>query len=171
MSQTELPSNASHLERALYHGWKTVLAELESPYPTVKDPKKCPSAFLSLLAGERGVLDWLSSDNDVDKRLTVNNAFNVHQMAGTREGIIQSIETLDASAVIKKSDKPYQLDVDVVLKNKPLTTEVKQRIQRRVDTYKSERDTINLSYHRPSETDRYKAAVVQWAKVITFEAE
>jgi len=163
-----LPGNASALETALYQAWCDVLLEQSSPYPAVKDPAQCPPAFLSLLAAERGVMDWVAGDTEVDKRETVSRAFDVHLRAGTREGIRRAVETLNTSAVIKRTGKPYELHVEATLKEKPLTDTTRKRLLSRINTYKSERDTVTINLTRPALGTRSKHVAVQTGRVLTF---
>ncbi|MFH0267229.1 phage tail protein [Vibrio rumoiensis] len=160
------PENRTVIEEALEFAWHDMLTKVEQPYPDLKQPLYTPKEFISLLAGERGVLDWQPSDNEQQRRETADQAFDIHRKAGTRYGLRNALLPLGIDSTVNKGELPYSLVVDGKLSEQPLTAETSQRMNARLSSYKSERDSIDLTLSRSNNGAEVKAAIVQTARFI-----
>ncbi|MBD1572884.1 phage tail protein [Vibrio sp. S17_S38] len=160
------PENRTVIEEALEFAWHDMLTNVEQLYPDLKQPLYTQDEFVSLLAGERGVLDWQPSDDDQQRRETADKAFDIHRKAGTRYGLRNALLPLGIDSVVTKGEQPYSVVVDGKLSDRPLTAETSQRMNARLTSYKSERDSIALTLSRSSNGTETKAAIVQTAKFI-----
>lgn len=142
------PSNRTIIEESLEYAWVKVLENLESPYPNLKSPLLCPDEFVALLAAERGVQDWQPSDTLEQQRQTTDKAFEIHSKAGTRYGLRTSIDALGFNSQVTKGELAYSLDVSAEIEKGELSEKLQTRLSSRVNTYKSERDTISLELAR-----------------------
>lgn len=160
------PENRTVIEEALEFAWHDMLTKVEQPYPDLKQPLYTQDEFVSLLAGERGVLDWQPSDDDQQRRETADKAFDIHRKAGTRYGLRNALLPLGIDSVVTKGEQPYSVVVDGKLSDRPLTAETSQRMNARLTSYKSERDSISLTLSRSNNGAETKAAIVQTARFI-----
>lgn len=160
------PENRTVIEDALEFAWHDMLTNVEQPYPDLKQPLYTQDEFVSLLAGERGVLDWQPSDDDQQRRETADQAFDIHRKAGTRYGLRNALLPLGIDSTVNKGESPYSLVVDGKLSEQPLTEETSQRMNARLESYKSERDSIALTLSRSNNGAETKAAIVQTARFI-----
>lgn len=160
------PENRTVIEEALEFAWHDMLSHVEQPYPDLKQPLYTQPEFVSFLAGERGVLDWQPSDNESQRRETADKAFDIHRKAGTRYGLRNALLPLGIDSTVNKGELPYSLVVDGKLSEQPLTAETSQRMNARLASYKSERDSIELTLSRSNNGVETKAAIVQTAKFI-----
>lgn len=160
------PENRTVIEEALEFAWHDMITKVEQPYPDLKQPLYTQDEFVSLLAGERGVLDWQPSDDDQQRRETADKAFDIHRKAGTRYGLRNALLPLGIDSVVTKGEQPYSVVVDGKLSDRPLTAETSQRMNARLTSYKSERDSIALTLSRSNNGVETKAAIVQTAKFI-----
>ena len=160
------PENRTSIEEALEFAWHDMLKKVDQPYPNLKQPLYTPQEFVSLLAGERGVLDWQPSDDEQQRRETTDKAFDIHSKAGTRYGLRNALLPLGIDSVVSKGELPYAVVVDGKLSDQPLTAETSQRMNARLASYKSERDTIELILSRSSLGSEVKAALVKTSKFI-----
>ncbi|MCG9678750.1 phage tail protein I [Vibrio sp. Isolate24] len=142
------PSNRTIIEESLEYAWVKVLENLESPYPNLKNPLLCPDEFVSLLASERGVQDWQPGDTLEQQRSTTDKAFEIHSKAGTRYGLRTSIDALGFNSQVTKGALAYSLDVSAEIEKGELSEKLQTRLSSRVNTYKSERDTVSLELAR-----------------------
>lgn len=160
------PENRTVIEESLEFAWHDMLTKIEQPYPDLKQPLYTQDEFVSLLAGERGVLDWQPSDDDQQRRETADQAFDIHRKAGTRYGLRNALLPLGIDSTVNKGELPYSLVVDGKLSEQPLTEETSQRMNARLESYKSERDSVALTLSRSSNGTETKAAMVQTARFI-----
>lgn len=160
------PENRTVIEESLEFAWHDMLTKVEQPYPDLKQPLYTQDEFVSLLAGERGVLDWQPSDDDQQRRETADKAFDIHRKAGTRYGLRNALLPLGIDSVVTKGEQPYSVVVDGKLSDRPLTAETSQRMNARLTSYKSERDSIALTLSRSNNGAETRAAIVQTAKFI-----
>lgn len=160
------PENRTIIEEGLEFAWHDMLANVEQPYPDLKQPLYTQPEFISLLAGERGVLDWQPNDDKQQRRETADKAFDIHRKAGTRQGLVEALVPLNITAVVKKGELPYSIVIDGRLSEKPLTAETSQRLNARATSYKSERDSVSITLSRSNQGAEVKAALVQTAKFI-----
>ncbi|WP_158161239.1 phage tail protein I [Grimontia hollisae] len=144
------PENRSTLEEALEYAWHAVIEHGSSPYPTLKQPLQTPEAFVALLAGERGVLDWQPEDSPEQQRRTAHHAFDIHRKAGTRDGLKTALDVLDCDLDItpwhqmENPPGPYHIEVIAWRRNSPISKSVNERIAKRINSIKSERDTVEV---------------------------
>lgn len=164
------PENRTIIEEGLEFAWHDMLTKVEQPYPDLKQPLYTQSEFVSLLAGERGVLDWFPNDNQTQRRETANKAFDIHRKAGTRIGLRESLLPLGIDSVITKGERPYSLVVDGDLLDLPLTPETSQRMNARLLSYKSERDSVEVILSRSNDGAEVKAILVQSTRFINISA-
>lgn len=160
------PENRTVIEEALELAWHDMLTKVEQPYPDLKQPLYTPKEFISLLAGERGVLDWQPSDDEQQRRETADKAFDIHRKAGTRYGLRNALLPLGIDSAVSKGELPYSIVVDGKLSDQPLTADTSQRMNARLSSYKSERDSIELTLSRSNNGAETKAAIVQTARFI-----
>lgn len=164
------PENRTAIEEALEFAWHNMLTKVEQPYPDLKQPLYTQDEFVSLLASERGVLDWQPSDDDQQRRETADKAFDIHRKAGTRYGLRDALLPLGVDAAVEKGDLPYSITADGQLSEQPITSETAQRIKVRVSSYKSERDVVTLTLSRTEQGIRHHAVVVKVAKFVNVSA-
>ncbi|MFV0449792.1 MAG: phage tail protein [Vibrio sp.] len=160
------PENRTVIEEALEFAWHNMLTKVEQPYPDLKQPLYTKKEFINLLAAERGVLDWQPSDNEQQRRETTDKGFDIHRKAGTRYGLRNSLLPLGIDSTVNKGELPYSLVVDGKLSEQPLTAETSQRMNARLTSYKSERDSIELTLSRSNNGAEVKGAIVQAAKFV-----
>lgn len=104
-----LPSNATRYERA-HDGTDATRWPLDvSVVRDTKDAMRCPEELLPLLAWERGVDIWDDAWPIEKKRHVVQEAYRLHRLKGTLEGIRRYVSLSGGSLVgaIVPPDKPY----------------------------------------------------------------
>ncbi|WP_318438155.1 phage tail protein [Photobacterium leiognathi] len=144
------PENRTLIEEALEYAWYILLVHQHDPFPELKQPQLTSKQFVSLLAGERGVTDWRPEDSLDQQRKTAHNAFEIHRKAGTRRGLVVAMDALDCDIEItpwyrmKNSPGPYYLDILAWKRNSAVDQQAANRLLHRIDSTKSERDTVNL---------------------------
>ncbi|CED71545.1 phage tail protein I [Aliivibrio wodanis] len=155
------PSNRTVIEESLEYAWVNIIEKVVSPYPTLKDPMLCSDDFVALLAAERGVLDWQPNDSLTQQRKTTDKAFEIHSKAGTRKGLIHSIDALGFSSEITKGAQAYSLKISAEIEQGKLDEQLQCRLESRVNTYKSERDLIALDLVRAANVFSYSGALFE----------
>ncbi|MCL9783666.1 phage tail protein [Vibrio sp. S4M6] len=168
-SKYDFSDNAQPIEKAIRLAFRDSLLLLKPPYPELLNANNTPSDFLPFLAGERGVIDWYETDDEVFKRETVDGSFRLLQQSGTRAGLRESLNALGFDSTISKGGTPYTLEVEAFLKDKPLSDETSGRVDARISTYKSERDGITVNISRQSEGNQYVAVATEIGITITSE--
>ncbi|HFQ4959201.1 TPA: phage tail protein I [Vibrio vulnificus] len=144
------PDNRTLVEEALEFAWSAVINQTGSPYPDLKQPMLTSEEFVSLLAGERGVTDWQPDDSLASKRKTADLAFDIHRKAGTRHGIALALDAIDCDVEItpwhQMTDAPgaYHIECVAWQRNQPVDKARSDRLFRRIENTKSERDTVEL---------------------------
>ncbi|MFD2177852.1 phage tail protein I [Veronia pacifica] len=149
------PENRSTLEEALEYGWHRLIETAERPYPDLRQPMQTQAAFVALLASERGVLDWQPGDSLDQHRKTTEYAFEIHSKAGTRHGLKAGLQALGCEAVVmpwyQTGEASYSLAVEVS-QERPFDRRMAERVQKRLDATKAERDTIDLTLAHDTQT-------------------
>lgn len=166
--RTLLPDNRTPYEQA----YEQAIADLmsnEDFYSWLTDPQKTRADLLDIMAKEAGVADWFASDSESDKRDSIEKSIFIHQKSGTRQGIIEALEALGCTAQIKRGEKPYSLEVFNLITDKPLTEDLQKRLNSRVSSVKSERDSINLELGRFWLGNVQKVAIFQKQRTISFK--
>lgn len=143
-----LTDNASPMERALEHAFKTMLERIAPPIPELNDAEKAPTKLLPYLAAERMVQEWSSDDTPENKRKTIGNQKQVFRKAGTMAGIKLAVSGIGGETDIQRwyeyAGDPYHMKARVWI-NKPINLDTINRLSHRVNNAKSERDTVLLS--------------------------
>lgn len=143
-----LTDNASPMERALEHAFKTMLERIAPPIPELNDAEKAPTKLLPYLAAERMVQEWSSDDTPENKRKTIGNQKQVFRKAGTMAGIKLAVSGIGGETDIQRwyeyAGEPYHMKARVWI-NKPINLDTINRLSHRVNNAKSERDTVLLS--------------------------
>lgn len=160
------PESRTIIEEALEYAWDQVLAQQVNPYPELKNPELTPDEFVVLLAAERGVADWQPNDSKVQQRQTTVDAFSIHSKAGTRYGLKGALEALGFTSSVTRGELPYSITVEGRLGDQPLTAETSKRINARVTTYKSERDTAKTTLSRLHSAKKYRGLFLQSTRMI-----
>lgn len=160
------PENRTAIEEGLEFAWHHLLMQVEQPYPNLKQPLYTPAEFVSLLAGERGVLDWQPSDNEIQRRKTADRAFEIHRKAGTRAGLLGALSSLNIEANATKGSLPYSVIVDGRLSDLPLTADTSRRLNARVSHYKSERDTVSISLSRLNNGSQSRGCLIKTTRFV-----
>ena len=168
-SKHDFADNAQPLEKAIRLAFRDSLHELKPPYPKLLNALATPVQFLPALAAERGVVDWYETDDEEFKRETTDGSFRLLMKSGTRYGIRSSLNALGFGSTVIKGSRPYTLEVEAFLHDKPLTDKSKQRIDARVSVYKSERDDVNVNITRQSPSPIYIGVTTEIGVTITSE--
>jgi phage tail P2-like protein len=159
-----LPENASRLERAFERAFGDLLDEIEAPFPALLDPQRTPAEFLPYLAADRGVNEWNANAPEVEKRRTVAAAWPTKRLAGTRRALELAVRSLGLEPEViawhKASPRgePYHLHV-VAVNRDALDGNAQERLQRRLEEAKAERDVLTLEIVGESRGWAYVGAV------------
>lgn len=162
--------NAAPIEKAIGNAHRAQLFKQGSLYPALLQPLNTPSQFLSAFAQERGVIDWYDSDSEAVKRATVDGSLIFLKKSGTRTAISEALDALNISVDFVKSGKPYTLNVDGFLPDNPINQETIARVERRINNYQSERDTIELSLIRADSAPVFIGANLQVCDLVSYGA-
>lgn len=147
--QTLLLDNKTDLDIAIEEAIKSTVKS-SSVYEWLLDPLATKPEILDLIAKEYGVLDWYESYEVEDKRNAVLHAPMINQHSGTREGLRVGLEALGYGFEftpwyeMTPKGKPYEFKLVSWRNNTPITKELFDRVVRRIDNVKSERDTVDL---------------------------
>ncbi|MBD1559598.1 hypothetical protein HC752_21885 [Vibrio sp. S9_S30] len=167
--RTLLTDNRTPFETAFEQGIRDLVAS-EDFYTWLLDPLKTDERLLDAMAQEAGVSDWFASDLESDKRQSIAKAPEIHQKAGTKLGVKESLEALGCRATVSKGDKPYHIHIYNLVTDKPLTIALQNRLYERVINVKSERDTFELVIGRLWRGYVYTSAQVSIGRRIRIEA-
>ncbi|NOH85536.1 phage tail protein [Vibrio sp. 03-59-1] len=159
------PNNRTIIEESLEFAWDKVLSQTQCPFPSLKNPMLCPDGFVSLLAAERGVLDWQPGDTLEQQRETTDKAFEIHSKAGTRYGLSNSINALGFKSKVERGELPYSIKASAEIEKGKLDEALQARLESRVNTYKSERDTVELQLVRSSDINIYTGVMCEVAVI------
>ncbi|CAK2388852.1 phage tail protein I [Vibrio crassostreae] len=144
------PNNASLIEEALEFAWTELIQSTFCPYPNLKQPLLTDKTFVVLLAGERGVTDWQPKDTLESQRKTVDKAFDIHRKAGTRLGLSIALDAIDCDVEVtpwhqmQPKHAPYHIECIAWQRNQPLDKAATTRVLSRIESTKSERDTVDF---------------------------
>lgn len=139
------PENRTVIEEGLEYGWHHVMSQQPNPYPHLKQPNDTPDQFVSLLADERGVLDWHPDDTLAHRRKMADQAFAIHRQAGTRSGITLALNVLGVEAKVTRAAPPYSLSILCGRRHSTIDKLIVDRMISRIEQTKSERDSYELS--------------------------
>ena len=170
-----LPDNYSPLERALELSLNQQLANIKHPYPNLLDAFSSSMDVVPAIAAERLVPVWESSDSDEVKRARANNAWIFRKTAGTRQGLIKSINDLGFNCVVTPWFKmtpqgaPYTFSIWAYCLDQVLTEEIDHRLDALILEMKSERDVHELYLARASENKNYMGVSCEVGITMTSE--
>ncbi len=164
------PENRTLIEEGLEFAWHSMLSAAGNPYPELKQPLLSSDEFVSLLASERGVLDWQPNDTMKQRRETTEQAFGIHRRAGTRSGLSKALGVLNITTEIKRGVLPYSLIIDGYLSDLPIDEDTTARVGSRIDNYKSERDTVDIALVRSADSYAFIGSTIQTGVVIEIGA-
>lgn len=168
-SRTLLADNRTPFETSFEHAIKNLVASSDF-YDWLTDPQKTDAKLLDIMAKEAGVNDWFNSDLESDKRTSIESAPSIHRKAGTHEGIKEALEALGCRASVRRGDKPYSIFIYNLVTDKPLTIDLQNRLYKRVETNKSERDTFELVIGRLWLGVKNQSAQISVGRRIKIEA-
>lgn len=144
------PENRTVIEEALEYAWDRLIARQNDPYPLLKQPLSTREDFVALLAGERGVFDWQPDDTLAQQRQTAEQAFAIHRLAGTREGLRLALDVIDATLevepwyAVEGAPGPYYIQCIAWREREPVTKALSERILSRINHVKAKRDSVEL---------------------------
>lgn len=167
--RTLLTDNRTTFETSFEHALKALVSS-DNFYDWLTDPQKTDANLLDIMAKEAGVLDWFNSDLDSDKRSSIEKAPSIHRKAGTHSGIKEALEALGCRASVKKGSKPYSIHIFNLVTDKPLTVDLQNRLYKRVESNKSERDTFELVIGRLWLGVKYKSTQMSIGRLIKIQA-
>lgn len=159
-----LPENATPLERAFERAFADLLDEIDAPFPELLDPQQTPVEFLSYLGADCGVSEWNATAPETEKRATVAAAWPTKRLAGTRRALELAVRSLGLEPEViawHKADpqgNPYHLHVAAV-NNDALGGNAQNRLERRLEEAKAERDVLTLEILGESRGWAYVGAV------------
>ncbi|ELH7952691.1 phage tail protein I [Vibrio fluvialis] len=163
--QTLLPTNRTPFERAFEEGIKE-LANTPELYSWLHDPSKTDAALLDMMAQEEGVLDWFFDDSEASKRESILKSKEIMRLSGTRGGIKSALKALGVESEVKKGNLRYHLMVEGFLSDQPMSSEMSRRINSRINSYRSERDSVSLTMTRSHGMNKNRALVIGVTKVV-----
>lgn len=168
-----LPANRSALEA----GFDLVLAKLieriAPPFPELMNPAAAPVEFLPYLAADRGVTEWNPSAPADEMRSTVAAAWPTKRQAGTRAALSAAVRGLQFSPEVmawhEQSPRgaPYSFRVLAWI-DRAYDADVDQRLTKRLEEAKSERDTFSLVVGISSTAQIYTAAATFARETVTL---
>lgn len=159
-----LPENATPLERAFERAFADLVDEIDAPFPELLDPQHTPAAFLPYLAADRGVNEWNATASEAEKRATVSAAWPTKRLAGTRRALELAVRSLGLEPEVIAWHKaapqgnPYHLHV-IAVNSDVLDGNAQERLQRRLEEAKAERDVLTLEIVGTSRGWAYVGAV------------
>ena len=164
------PDNRTFIEESLEYAWDRILKKQTNPYPDLKNPQLTPDDFVVLLASERGVADWQPKDSLEQQRNTTDKAFDIHSKAGSRTGLKAALDALGFSSAVSRGELKYSIEVEARLQDEPLTAELAQRVNKRIETYKSERDSVRTTLVRAHSAVKYRAMLLNGTHIVRVKA-
>lgn len=147
--QTLLPVNSSALERGLDLAFGTLIEAIIPPFPELMNPAAAPAEFLPYLAADRGVDEWRSTAPVSEQRATVAAAWQTKRLAGTRAALEHAVSGLEMTPEVVAwyeqipHGDPYSFSVLAWI-SRPYDADIDDRLMRRLQAAKSERDTLTL---------------------------
>lgn len=144
-----LPDNSTRLERGLERAFRQMLEAIDTPYPTLLDPQRTPATFLPYLGADHGVNEWDAQAAEAEKRSTVVAAWPTKRLAGTREALEIAVRSLGLEPEViawhqaAPPGNPYHVHV-IAVNRGMLDGNAQERLQRRLEDAKAERDVLTL---------------------------
>jgi len=169
---TVLPINASALERAFERAFSDLLGEINPPFPELLDAERTPVEFLPYLGVDHGVREWDPESGEQEKRSTVAAAWPTQRLAGTRRAIEIAVESLGLGVEVRPwhgedpVGEPYSLLVNALARG-ALNADTQERLTRRLEDAKAERDVLSLTITSESRGKLYYGAAVSFGGTTT----
>ena len=174
MSPSLLPSNATALEVALEHSVAMALQRKGSVFPNLWNPQDIPMRLLPWLAEAMGVLEWDSAAPEAQQRDTLDTVWQQYRHGGQGIGIRKAIEPLGFNAELRPwhdtGGMPYTLNAVCWSQDQPLTALILQRLQKRIEIAKSERDRVQVTMGRELNSALFFGATTATSKIMTSYA-
>lgn len=168
-----LPPNRSLLEAGLDLAFAKLLERIEPPFPALMDPATAPVDFLPYLAADRGVGEWDSAGQEAEKRATVAGDWAIKRLAGTRRALEIAVEGMQLRPQIiawherSPLGTPYTFEV-VAWADRPFDQVTNDRLDRRLEAAKSERDVLTTRIGLSTTSKAYVAASMLCGEVTTI---
>jgi phage tail P2-like protein len=159
-----LPDNSSAIERGLEAAFADLLEAIAPPFPELLDPQRTPGQALPYLAADRGAREWNTHATESEKRATVAAVWPTKRLAGTRRALELAVRSLGLEPEViawHKTDPaglPYSLHV-IAVNSAALDGGMQERLQRRLNEAKAERDVLTLEIVGESRGWAYIGAV------------
>ena len=167
-----LPVNSSALERAFERAFSELIGDIKPPFPELLDAYRTPVEFLPYLGVDHGVREWDPQAGEQEKRRTVAAAWPTKRLAGTRRALEIAVESLGLGVEVRPwhedepAGSPYSLLV-VALARGTLDADTQERLSRRLEDAKSERDVLALTITSESRGRLYYGAAVSFGGTTT----
>lgn len=150
MTYSLLPENASRLERAFERAFLSLQDEINAPFPELLNPAETPPSVLPYLAADRGVNEWDADAPTDEKRRTVATAWAAQRLGGTRKALELVVEALDMEPELiawheqTPRGSPFTLLIKALSRADSLSAEMQERLWKRLQHAKAERDELAL---------------------------
>jgi len=170
--QSIQPVNRSRLEEGLELVFAKLLSEIAPPFPELMTPAETPESFLPYLAADRGVSEWNSDATEAEKRATVEGAWPTKRLAGTRRALELAVTGLQLVPEVTPwyeqapRGEPYSFLVRAFSEG-PYSSEMDDRLDKRLAAAKSERDTMLVSIGLRATGTHYIGAATFCAEIAT----
>lgn len=102
MTNSLLPPNASHLDRAAEAVLASRLSAIPQPHRSLWNPDTCPIALLPWLAWSMGVEAWRTEWPEDIKRAIVRNAIQVQRQRGTIKSVRDTVASFGGAISIRE---------------------------------------------------------------------
>jgi phage tail P2-like protein len=166
-----LPENKSRLERGFELAFSESLDGIKKPYPALLQADNAPAHMLPYLAQDRGVNEWSAIAPVAEQRAVVKTALPQYRLAGTPRGLKIAVSPLSGDIDVipwhKYGGQPYHMKVIAWMPAAP-TEDLLNRVYRRVENAKSERDVISLSLGIKGSCTSFFAGAYQCAPRFTI---
>lgn len=151
-----LSDNQSHLERALELALCNCLYSVEHKYPELLDPNKTSIEIVPYLAIEKQLAIWDSKNSDAIKRTATAQAWPVRRKSGTRQGLVECLESLGFNCEVipwfkqTPNGAPYSFNLWAYCNDQKITKNLNSQLDQLLIETKSERDNYSLFIARGS---------------------
>lgn len=149
MNKTLLPPSATALERKLS---QAIACSPPILIRTLWDPMTCPYELLPYLAWQYSVDRWDEKWSEQTKRKVIAEAFEIHQLKGTKEAIRRAVEPFGRLINITEwwqtNSEPGTFSIDVGVSDAGITDESYDELTRIIDDVKPvSRKLVGLALH------------------------
>lgn len=149
MNKTLLPPSATALEKKLS---QAIACTPPIPIRALWDPMACPYELLPYLAWQYSVDRWDEKWSEQTKRKVIAEAFEIHQLKGTKEAIRRAVEPfgylIDITEWWQTNSEPGTFSLEVGVSETGITDESYNELTRIVDDVKPvSRKLTGLTLH------------------------